>query len=161
MRSLVLPVIAAAALAVLGASAGAQDARIATDGELRVAYCLGVNDWYAAQFTGPQSLTTGTPLDHQVPQMFAERHARLTDYLVARGYLTGERPTASLIGVVAAKRAGATDAQELSNAIGACGASQCAAARGPLYSKCLDTCMAQNPIQERIARCSDPHLLPY
>src|SRR5260370_19713921 len=90
---------------------------VATDTELRVAYCLGATDHEQASFfptTGPNSLSEGKwPADSRLAkalregaQRNADRRARLLCYLQARGLLSNVRSTSAKSGVIAAKRCG-------------------------------------------------------
>jgi hypothetical protein len=117
MRSIARRRITLATLiALLGPSVAAEEGRVASDTELRVAYCLGIIDWDASHLIGPAGNADGTPLDQRLSQEFANQRSPLSAYLAARGYATGERPVSALVAALKAKREGADDAQQFNAA---------------------------------------------
>jgi hypothetical protein len=153
-------------LLMVGSAARSQ-LDIATDTELRVAYCLGVTEQFASDFTGPKSPSWGLPeddalvkVDRDVAQYNAAQRARLLDYLRARGLLTEERSITAKTGVVAAKRRGMADFVEHEAMSDKC-VSKCSA-KNPSYSQeCVDSCLKESPIHGAILRCRDNDPLPY
>jgi hypothetical protein len=95
---------------------------VATDTELRAAYCVGVSEHEQAAY-GPME---GEPADSRLAkalregaQTNANRRARLRGYLQARG-LFSVRSAAAISGMVAAKRRGWDDSVERSAVVYAC-----------------------------------------
>jgi hypothetical protein len=158
--------LVAAAFLMMGSTALAQ-VDIATDTELRVAYCLGVTEQFQADVTGPNSISQGLPandplvkIDREVAQSLADSRARLSGYLRARGMFTGERSYTAMQGIIAARRHGATDMQQSSVAISAC-TSKCMKPSQPYSQECIDTCLSENPSHRAVLRCRDNDPLPY
>jgi hypothetical protein len=158
--------LVAAAFLMMGSTALAQ-VDIATDTELRVAYCLGVTEQNQANSTGPNSISQGLPandplvkIDREAAQFLADRRARLSGYLRARGMFTGERSITAMQGINAARRHGATDTQQASAAISAC-TSKCMKPSQPYSQECIDTCLSENPSHRAVLRCRDNDPLPY
>jgi hypothetical protein len=143
---------------------------VATDTELRVAYCVGVSEHQQAAYdpNGPnKSLLGGEPADSRLAnalregaQSNANRRARLLGYLKARG-LFSVRSAAAISGMVAAKRRGRDDSVERLAVVYAC-IEKC-----PLVSNsigaCIDDCRETkgNPAVDAVNRCTDNDPLPY
>jgi hypothetical protein len=154
----------AGALLLFSSTARTQQVDIASDVELRVAYCLGAMEHEQAAFLGPK-LLEGMPADSRMAkalregaQSNADRRARLLGYLQARGLLSSVRSTAAKSGVIAAKRRGWDDAVERLAVVYAC-IEKC-----PLESRaCTDDCRETkgNPAVDAIKRCTDNDPLPY
>jgi hypothetical protein len=142
---------------------------VATDTELRVAYCLGATEQLEAATTGPNSLSWGLPadsdtakFDREIAQNIADRRARLLGYLQARGLLASVRSTSAKSGVIAAKRRGWADGVESQAVIEGCVSK---------FSKCMKSnprecttvadCGKGNPAVDAIKRCRDNDPLPY
>jgi hypothetical protein len=157
--------LVAAAFLMTGSTALAQ-VDIATDTELRVAYCLGATEQFQADVTGPNSISRGLPAndplvatDREAAQFLADRRARLSGYLRARGMFTGERSYTAMQGINAARRHGATDMQQSSVASTAC-SSKCTKSSPP-FVECQDACLSENPSHRAVLRCRDNDPLPY
>jgi hypothetical protein len=167
--------LVAAAFLMMGSTALAQ-VDIATDTELRVAYCLGVTEQNQANSTGPNSISQGLPandplvamdremekIEREIAQQSADRRARLSGYLRARGMFTGERSITAMQGITAARRHGATDMQQALATISAC-TSKCMkpSHNQPYSQECIDTCLSENPSHRAVLRCRDNDPLPY
>jgi hypothetical protein len=142
---------------------------VATDTELRVAYCVGVSEHEQAAFdtNGPNGLSLALPADDPLAkalregaQSNANRRARLLGYLRARG-LFSVRSAAALSGMVAAKRRGWDDSVERLAVVYAC-IEKC-----PLVSNSIGACMDDcretkgNLAVDAVKRCTDNDPLPY
>jgi hypothetical protein len=136
---------------------------VATDTELRVAYCVGVSEHQQAAY-GPME---GEPADSRLAkalregaQSSANRHARLLSYLKARG-LFSVRSAAAISGMVAAKRRGWDDSVERQAVVYAC-IEKCPMGSNSIGA-CIDDCREPkgNPAVDAVDRCTDNDPLPY
>jgi hypothetical protein len=136
---------------------------VATDTELRVAYCVGVLEHTQAAFN-PMA---GEPADsrsakalREGAQSNANRRARLLGYLRARG-LFSVRSAAALSGTVAAKRRGWDDSAERLAVVYAC-IEKCPMGSNSIGA-CIDDCREtkEKPVWLAIERCANNDPLPY
>ena len=142
---------------------------VATDTELRVAYCLGALEHEQAAFgpNGPNGLWAGMPADsrmakalREAAQSNANRHARVLGYLQARG-LFSVRSTTAISGMVAAKRRGWDDSVERLAVVYAC-IEKCPMGSNSIGA-CIDDCRETkgNLAVDAVNRCQDNDPLPY
>jgi hypothetical protein len=145
---------------LLLASPATAEIDVASDTEIRVAYCLGVSEAQTA-FTdqikpGAEDKTKFAEEMRAADRAVAARRARMTDYLKARGLdARGGRPNA-LNGIIIAKRRGSADFEFLGSD-GKC--DKCEA--GAAMKNCIDECRSADPIWQSVSRCNENSSLPY
>lgn len=146
---------------MMGSTALAQ-VDVATDTELRVAYCLGALEaqiaWAAK---ANQELRIYETKDAEVFRALdradAEKRARTMDYLNARRLFEGGGRPNALNGIAIAKRRGFTDVERL----GADGKCDKCSSTGGMMMKCVEECRREDPTYQSVQRCNENNPLPY
>ena len=135
-------------LLLVSSTARTQQGDVATDTELRVAYCLGFTEQFQASI--PSTL-----------EFFADRlRVRLLGYIQARGLLGDVRSTAAKSGVIAAQGRGWADGVESQAARAACDSKCVGSSNQSCRVDCLED-LEDYPAYRWLKRCIENDPLPY